>query len=225
MTAAILDKAHPGYGAFWRELRNVAWSQPDRSIHASTLIRRPGGQQCLEAVEHAIGESPAVWSIAAVRAQILPKGEERARQRCIASLVTALASFGVRTVTLDTRDPLGQAHKSITSPRLGPQNTLDARTVLDLQAAGELPDDLDVRHGDDKKIHELWIADTVVYAVSRALADHEPARLRSLASHIQIREARLLPIAERGPDGVKRAPASSLDVFLNEFLAAAKEKC
>jgi len=138
--------------------------------------------------------------------------------------MTSLASFGVDTVTLDSRDPLGQAHKSITSPRLGPRNALDASTVLDLQASGELPTDFDVRHGNDKKIHELWVADVAAYAVGRALADHDPARLRLLAPHIQVREARVLPVAERGPDGVSHLPASNLNTFLDDFLAKARRE-
>jgi len=223
MTAAILDKAHPEYGAFWRELRNVAWSQPNHTIHASTLIRSPNGQKYLDAAERAIGESPAVRSITVLRAKIPSKGEEIARQRCIASLATSLASFDVQSVTLDTRDPLGQAHKSITSPRLGPRNALDASTILDLQASGELPTGFDVRHGNDEKIHELWVADVVAYAIGRALADHNPTRLHLLAPHIQVREAQVLPVAERGPEGAKHIPASSLNAFLGIFLAEAKQ--
>ena len=222
MTATILDKAHPDYGAFWRELRRVAWLQPSHDLHASKVALSPNGQQDLNAVERAIGESNAVRAIAVVRARIAHKGDEIARQRCIASLLTALSSFDIRNITLDTRDHLGQASKSITSPRLGPRNALDAATIQDLQLSGELPPDLYVCHGDDQMVHELWVPDVTAYAVGRALADHNPARLQWLAPHLNIREARILPVSERTVLDQKSTPITSLTFYLDTFTSQAK---
>ena len=222
MTSAIVDKAHPRYSGLWKDFRQVANKQPNKCVHASVIARSPGGQQDLDLMERSIGENPSVTAVAVVRAPFGPLGEEEARQRCVADLLVALTSqFGVNHIVMDTRDHLGAATKSMTA-KPGSRNYRDLLTIRDLQNTGELPGDLRVVHANDQLMHELWIADVVSYAVGRSLADRDPSRLRLLEPHLQMREARILPVAQR--TNGRLAPDTGLTLLLTEYLAQARQE-
>jgi len=220
LTAAIVDKAHPRYSGLWKDFRQVANRQPTKLVHASEIARAPNGHQDLSLLERTIGDNPAVTAIAVVRTPFGPGGEEGARQMCLSDLLAALtSSFGIRHIVMDTRDHLGVATKSM-SAKPGTRNYEDIRTIHDLQRVGELPEDLRVVHADDQRMHELWIADVVAYAVGRSLADRDPFRLQWLAPHLQMREARMLPVSQR-TDG-RWAPDTGLTSLLIDYIARAK---
>jgi len=220
LAAVVMDKANPGYGLLWRDIHWVAHAQPSGMIHASDMARSHDGAMNLVSVERSIGDNSAVLAIAVVHSPFGSGGEEEARQHCLADLMVALFSgFEVRHVTIDSRDPLGVATKSMTAKR-GTRNYEDLVTIRDLQTTGELPKDLKVFHANDRFVHQLWVADVAAYAIGRSLTDRDPGRLQWLAPHLQMKEAHLLPVSRRS-DGHLLTPETGLTSMLKAYIAQA----
>ena len=221
LVATVINVADPDYSALMRHMYTVAHRQRTGTIHASQM-RSPEGLKDLTSLENDMGTNPAVMSIAVVRASYGPGGEEEARQRCVAHLLVSLAStYGVVSVTLDSRDALGNATKSMTA-RKGGRNIIDLRTVEDLKAVGELPETLKVYHANDKNVHQLWLPDIAAYAIGRCLADKDPARIRWVAPRLDMKEALLLPVGERTKVGQKFTSPTELTSDLQSYLYRAK---
>ena len=221
LVATILNTTDLHYSALMRHMHDIAHRQPTRTIHASQM-RSPDALKDLTSLEQDLGTNPAVMAIAAVRASYAPRNEEEARQRCVAHLLVSLAStYGVSSVTLDTRDPLGGVSKSMTAKK-GGRNIIDLRTVEDLKAVGELPESLKVYHANDEIVHQLWLPDIAAYAIGRCLADRDPARIRWIVPRLDMKEALLLPVAERSRLGQEFVPATKLTSDLQYYLARAR---
>jgi len=222
LTAAIVNRDDPGYAFLSKKMRRVANNQNTHMIHASKMTHSQENLNDLLSLEREIGDNPAVRALAVVRSPLTLGGEEDARQRCVADLMVTLTStFKVCAVTMDSRDPLGIATKSMTAKK-GSRNIEDIVTIEGLKTTGELPDDLNVFHANDEKVHGLWIADVATYAVGRSLASRDPSRLQWIAPHLYMREARILPVAERAKADQKFAPVTSLSFYLDAFVNQAK---
>jgi len=125
------------------------------------------------------------------------------------------------SVTLDSRDPLGNASKSMAAKK-GSRNHKDLVTIEGLKSVGELPCDLDVFHGNDHSVHGLWIADVIAYAIGRCIADHDPHRLTRLAPRLEMEEARVLPVTERMVSGISISPRTNLTCILAMYMKEAR---
>ena len=222
LTAAIVNRNDSGYAYLGKIVHSVARRQSTGMIHASDMARTQSSLKDLISLEREIGGNSSVRALAVVRYPLGSDGEERARKRCVAELMVALVSgFGVSSVTMDSRDPLGRASESRT-PRRGSRNYEDFMTIEDLKAVGELPKDLEVSHGNDRLKQGLWIADVATYAVDRSLADRDPSRLQWIAPHLHMREALTLPVSERTDSGKQLSPATEMSSFLNDFVQQAR---
>jgi hypothetical protein len=221
MTGAVVDLSQASsHTALMRELNQLARSQPGRALHAYRLASHdPSG---LAAAQHAIVECDAVRLLVTVRTWSAQNSDlEEARQTCLAELATRLHNTAsAERLTLDTRDSLGGSTKS-SKPQPGGYNAIDAATLVGLKKAKELSPAVSVVHADDQRIHQLWIPDIVGYIVARSIARKEPSYMGILAPRVELREALVLPVAQRGP-GVSALQPTELGLELASHLSRAQ---
>ena len=221
LVAAIVNR-NPDYAALVRLLHNVASRQRSGFIHATEMARSEEGLKDLSLVEHEIGNNGAVTFFAVVHSPFGSGGEEEARQRCVADLVVGLTSaYKVCSLVMDSRDPLGNASQS-TIPKRGTRNFEDLVTVDGLRRIGEIPQELNVSHGNDRLMPGLWIADVAAYSVGHGIADRDPTRLVWVASHLYIREALTLPVSERTTGSRSTLPSTRVSSYVETLLNQAK---
>ncbi|MDR0284247.1 MAG: hypothetical protein LBI33_05065 [Propionibacteriaceae bacterium] len=206
MTGAIVDFTRTGaHREMMRQLDQLARSFPSHTLHAHRMAAR--NPSSLEAAQQAIIECDAVRLLVTVRTWRSQKsGAEDARQICLAELATQLQKTGgVERMTLDTRDQLGASSTS-SKPQPGGDNANDMATLAAMRKAKELDPSTAVDHADDQRVHQLWIPDIVGYVVARSIAREEPGYMRILAPKVELREALVLPVAQRRPGAATLEP-------------------
>jgi len=221
LVAAIVNR-NPDYAALVRLMHHVASQQYSGIIHATDMARSEAGRADLSSIEHKIGNNGAVAFFAVAHSPFASGGEEEARQRCVADLAVGLTSaYRVRSVILDSRDPLGNASQS-TIPKRGTRNFEDLVTIDGLKGIGEVPKELNISHGNDRLMPGLWIADVAAYSVGHSIADRDPSRLVWIAPHLYIREALTLPVSERVSGSRSMLPSTGMSVYMETLLNRAK---
>ncbi|MGD7708103.1 hypothetical protein [Microlunatus sp. Y2014] len=219
LCAAVVDPKSATLRSLMAELEEEARTLPGNEIHATVIARNPRFRVRLDTIEERIRDSSAVKFYTAVRAPIARNAAEQGRQICLAQLAVDLVTrHQVGEVVLDSRDG-----SSETKQRRGSQDALDIATLRELMGEGRLPRTLRVSHRQDRVHHPLWLADVGAYAVQRTLSTGDPTRLSRLASRMELREARVQPIAQREEGRPLLAP-NGLELRLSELLTVAEQR-
>ncbi|MCL2783947.1 MAG: hypothetical protein FWD55_00640 [Propionibacteriaceae bacterium] len=218
MSAAVIDRMSPDFQTLMRKLHRIALHQPQKNLHAFQMERST--PHVLQYAEQVIASCSAVQIILSVRAPILDSWEA-ARQRCLAELVTrGSQGLGVKEFVLDTRDGSFQRSPGHNQEKLNDYH--DIHTIQGLIAAGDISE-ANLMHADDRRTHELWVADIAAFATSRALALGNPGRLRWLAHRLELREARVIPVDQRHPSSRRILSPSVFQLRLDEVKIQARE--
>jgi hypothetical protein len=220
MTAAIINQEDPSLNDLRTTMRRFASEQPSRLLHATKLAHKDPAT--LLKAETAVGQCPAVNLVCAVSNIARGTTFEDARQRCIATLFRHITqNTNARVFILDTRDNLGISAKSKTPKER--QNRIDFDTINALVKRKENPN-VDVAHGNDKVIHDLWIPDIASYAIATSIMRKDPARLEYIAAQLELMEACVLPVAQRKQVSITAHPPTALSEFLHQTMVEATQK-
>jgi hypothetical protein len=180
MTAALVDTR--GARELVRGLQEHA--DLDTRTGKSYFHTVAASEDRITAMTEFIAGAAAVRSVMTARAPVPARGQEDARQACLAELVARAAAYGATSMTLDGRTARG--------PRPQVSNDIDRATIQRVREAGLAPANFMARHVDDRDAPLVWIADVVGWQARRAIEYREPARLAPLAGVLAMYEARLV---------------------------------
>jgi hypothetical protein len=219
LSAAIVDTRSISWERLQTTLKTISHELPGHEIHASKM-RSADDRRVLDQVERLVSASPAAALLVSVKAPI-DRGQEQARQHCLADLAVELSRVDVQDLRLDTR-------RNPSRPGSAILDRLDLDTVRGLAAADRIHPDLRIRHTASTASPGIWIADVTGYAVNQTLAKDDPDRLKLLAWKLEIREARHLPSADRpGNPAVSRPSGLRLRLeevrLVSEGMAATED--
>ncbi len=114
----------------------------------------------IAAMTEFIAGAEGVRSVLTARAPVGPRGQEEARQACLAELLYRLGRENVTSLTMDGRQERGRRDLA---------NARDRATVAAARNAGLVPAKFQVRHVDDRNAPLVWIADVVGWLARRAV--------------------------------------------------------